>query len=71
MTDMPKKVHPIAKITRVSGRRGEVRLLPLSRYFDEYIETRDLRIGFDMEMVRDIKLSDYIGQGKKRRFTFE
>ena len=71
MTDMPKKVHPIAKITRVSGRRGEVRLLPLSRYFDEYIETRDLHIGFDMEMVRDIKLSDSIGQGKKRRFTFE
>ncbi|HJL74970.1 MAG TPA: ribosome maturation factor RimM [Candidatus Marinimicrobia bacterium] len=72
LTDMSKKkVHPIATISRVSGRHGEVRLQPLSRYFDEYIETRDLRIGFDMDMVREIKLSKAIGQGKKRRFKFE
>ncbi len=72
MTDMSKKkVHPIATISRVSGQHGEVRLRPLSRYFDEYIETRGLRIGFDMEMVREIKLSKSIGQGKKRRFKFE
>ncbi len=50
LTDMAKKVHPIAKISRVSGLHGEVRLQPLSRYFDEYIETRGLQIGFDPEM---------------------
>ena len=71
LTDMTKKVHPIARITRVSGLRGEVRLQPLSRYFDEYIETRELHIGFDTDMVQDIKLFNAIGQGKKRRFTFE
>ena len=71
MTDMAKKVHPIAKISRVSGLHGEVRLQPLSRYFDEYIETRELQIGFDPEMVQEIKLTKTIGEGKKRRFKFE
>ena len=71
LTDMAKKVHPIAKISRVSGLHGEVRLQPLSRYFDEYIETRGLQIGFDPEMVQEIKLTKTIGEGKKRRFKFE
>jgi len=66
-----KKVHPIAKITRISGIRGEVRLKPLSRYFDEYVETRALSIGYDTDMCRDIKLAQSIGVGKKKRFKFE
>ena len=68
---MSKKVHPIAKITRVSGLRGEVRLQPLSRYFDEYIESRELQIGFETDLAREIKLKKTIGQGKRRRFKFE
>jgi len=68
---MPKKVHPIAKITQISGFRGEVRLKPLSRYFDEYVETRSLSIGYDMNMCREIKLAESIGNGKRRRFKFE
>lgn len=68
---MSKKVHPIAKITRVSGLRGEVRMQPLSRYFDEYIESRELQIGFETDLTREIKLKKTIGQGKRRRFKFE
>lgn len=71
LTDMPKKVHPIAKITQISGPRGEVRLKPLSRYFDEFVETRALSIGYEMNMCRDIKLTKSIGQGKRKRFKFE
>ncbi len=72
LTNMTKKkVHPIAKITRISGIRGEVRLKPLSRYFDEYVETRALSIGYDTDMCRDIKLAQSIGVGKKKRFKFE
>ena len=63
---MSKKVHPIAKITRVSGLRGEVRLQPLSRYFDEYIESRELQIGFETDLAREIKLKKTIGHGKKK-----
>lgn len=68
---MSKKVHPIAKVSCVSGLHGEVRLQPLSRYFDEYIETRGLQVGFKGELCREIKLSATIGQGDTRRFRFE
>lgn len=71
MTDMAKKVHPIAKISQISGLHGEVRLKPLSRYFDEYLETRALSIGYDVDMCRDIKLMESIGIGKRKRFKFE
>ncbi len=68
---MSKKVHPIAKITRVSGLKGEVRLQPLSRYFDEFIESRELQIGFETDLAREITLKKTIGHGKRRRFKFE
>ncbi len=71
LTDMSHKVHPIAKITQISGFRGEVRLKPLSRYFDEFVETRALSIGYDVDMCRDIKLAESIGKGKRKRFKFE
>jgi len=72
LTDMTnKKAHPIAKITQISGYRGEVRLKPLSRYFDELVETRALSIGYEMDVCRDIKLMQSIGTGKKKRFKFE
>ena len=32
-------IHPIATITKTSGLNGDVRLRPLSRYFEEHIET--------------------------------
>ncbi len=67
---MLKKVLPIAKITQVSGFHGEVRLRPFSRYFDDYVETRDLSIGFEEDISHDIKLSKSVGQGKNRRFQF-
>lgn len=63
-------IQPIATITTASGLRGEVRLRPLSRYFDEYVEERKLMLGFVPEIAEDIKLEIVKGMGKKRRFKF-
>jgi hypothetical protein len=40
-----KSVHPIAKITHTSGLNGSVRLRPLSRYFEDYIDGIGRRAG--------------------------
>jgi len=60
----------IAKVTRASGLNGEVRVRPLSRYFDSYVEDKPLFIGLSKNMSREVKLKEKIGIGKKVRFQF-
>ncbi|MBH10255.1 MAG: 16S rRNA processing protein RimM [Candidatus Marinimicrobia bacterium] len=68
---MKDNIQPIATITNTSGLKGEVRLRPLSRYFDEYLGQRKLMLGFSAKIAKDIKLEIVKGLGKKRRFKFE
>jgi len=68
---MKNKVHPIATITTTSGLTGDVRLRPLSRYFDDYIEDKQLMLGFSPDTSEDVRLEIIIGIGKRRRFKFE
>ena len=68
---MKNRVHPIATITTISGLSGDVRLRPLSRYFDDYIEEKNLMLGFSPDASEDIRLEVVRGMGKKRRFKFE
>lgn len=63
-------VHPIAKITSTSGLGGDVRLRPLSRYFDYYIEEKKLMLGNSSEKSKVVYLQLISGLGKKRRFKF-
>ncbi|MBT3299263.1 MAG: 16S rRNA processing protein RimM [Candidatus Marinimicrobia bacterium] len=65
------RIHPIAKITTTSGLKGEVRLRPLSRYFDEYMNDKSLMIGFSPDTSTDMNIEKTIGIGKKVRFKFE
>ena len=59
------RIHPIAKITTTSGLKGEVRLRPLSRYFDEYMNDKSLMIGFSPDTSTDMNIEKTIGIGKK------
>ena len=68
---MRNQVHPIATITTTSGHSGDVRLRPLSRYFDDYIEDKRLMMGFSSDNSEDISLELITGIGKKRRFKFK
>ena len=67
---MSPRIQPIATITTASGLKGEVRVRPLSRYFDEYVEDRELMLGFSPKITENIKLEIVRGMGKKRRFKF-
>ena len=67
---MSKPIHPIAKVTAISGFNGDVRLKPLSRYFDEYIDGVGLTIGFNPENSKSVSIQFVTGQGKRRRFKF-
>ena len=68
---MKNLVHPIATITTTSGLTGDVRLRPLSRYFDDYIQDKKLMLGFSPATSEDLRLEIVTGMGKKRRFKFE
>jgi len=68
---MSDNTYPIAKITTISGFKGEVRLRPLSRYSIEYIINKSLHIGIVKENISNIKLENTIGTGKKMRFKFQ
>ncbi len=61
----------IAKVTRASGLNGEVRVRPLSRYFESYVEEKPLFIGLSKDMSREVRLEQKIGIGKKVRFQFD
>ena len=50
--------------------KGAVSVRPLSRYFDDYVHSHPLHVGFSEELSSIVQLSDVIGAGKKRRFIF-
>ena len=50
--------------------KGAVSVRPLSRYFDDYVHSPPLHVGFSEEFSSIVQLSDVIGAGKKRRFIF-
>lgn len=64
-------IHPIATITKTSGTKGNVRLRPLSRYFDEYIHKNRLMLGYESDSSRVVSLEFVTGVGKKRKFKFK
>ena len=67
---MDKIFHPIAKVTKTSGLRGDVCLKPLSRYFEKYINKNKLMIGFSIDQSDKIRVEMINGIGKKRKFKF-
>ena len=68
---MKENIHPIATVTSTSGLEGDVRLRPLSRYFEDYIEENGLRLGNTSSQSQIIQLELITGIGKKRRFKFQ
>ena len=67
---MDKIFHPIAKVTKTSGLKGDVCLKPLSRYFEKYINKNKLMIGFSIDQSDKIRVEMINGIGKKRKFKF-
>jgi len=67
---LDKKFHPIAKVTKTSGLKGDVCLKPLSRYFDRYITDKKLLIGSSLDQSNKIRVEMINGIGKKRKFKF-
>lgn len=66
-----EKLFAIAKITQAAGLKGEVRVKPLSRYFEDYIATNPLFLGFSEDISREVTLLQQKGVGKKIRYQFE
>ena len=64
------KLFPIGKVIRASGMKGLVTVRPLSRYFDDYVQSHPLHIGFSEEVSIKLQLSEIVGTGKKSRFRF-
>ena len=52
-------------ITKTSGIKGDVRLRPLSRYFDEYIHRNRLMLGSTSDSSIVVNLEFVTGVGKK------
>ena len=67
---MDKIFHPIAKVTKTSGLKGNVCLKPLSRYFDKYINKKKLMIGSSIDQSNKVRVEMINGIGKKRKFKF-
>ncbi|MEE8335945.1 MAG: ribosome maturation factor RimM [Candidatus Neomarinimicrobiota bacterium] len=65
------KLFAIAKITKPSGFSGDVRVRPLVRHFDDYIQDKDLSLGFSEDLAQTVKLMKTTGLGKSKRFLFE
>ena len=65
---MDKIFHPIAKVTKTSGLRGNVCLKPLSRYFEKYINKKKLMIGSSIDQFNKVSVEKINGIGKKRKF---
>lgn len=64
-------LQPIATITNTAGFKGDLKLRPLSRYFEDYISQSNLLIGLSSNDFKKYSLEDIKGHGKKRRFKFE
>ena len=67
---MDKIFHPIAKVTKTSGLKGDVCLKPLSRYFEKYIKKNRLVIGSSIDQSNKVSVEMINGIGKKRKFKF-
>jgi len=67
---LDKTFHPIAKVTKTSGLKGDVCLKPLSRYFEKYIKEKNLMIGSSIDQSNKIIMEMINGAGKKRKFKF-
>ena len=67
---MDKIFHPIAKVTKTSGIKGDVCLKPLSRYFEKYINEKKLMIGYSIDQSNKVMIEMINGIGKKRKFKF-
>ncbi len=66
-----KKLFAIAQITKPSGLKGEVKVRPLSRYFNDYVLQKQLYLGATEEYSRQVTLKTTIGAGKQTRYHFE
>ncbi len=66
-----ERLFAIAKITRATGPSGEVRLRPLSRYFNEFLEDRPLFLGFSQDLAHEIQLEKYTGNSKRPKYQFQ
>ena len=67
---MDKIFHPIAKVTKTSGLKVDVCLKPLSRYFEKYIDKKELIIGSSIDQSNKVSIEMINGIGKKRKFKF-
>jgi len=67
---LDKIFHPIAKVTKTSGLKGDVCLKPLSRYFEKYIDKKELIIGSSIDQSNKVSVEMINGIGKKRKFKF-
>ncbi len=66
-----KKLFAIARITKPTGLKGEVKVRPLSRYFNDYVLNKPLFLGETEELSRQILLKESVGAGKQTRYHFE
>ena len=62
--------QPIAKISSLYGLHGAVKLTPLSRYFEDYINYKHFMMGSSRSDLKEIILDEIMGFGKKRIFKF-
>ena len=62
--------QPIAKISSLYGLHGAVKLTPLSRYFEDYINYKHFMMGSSRSDLEEIILDEIMGFGKKRIFKF-
>ena len=62
--------QPIAKISSLYGLDGAVKLTPLSRYFEDYINYKHFMMGSSRSDLEEIVLDEIMGFGKKRIFKF-
>ena len=62
--------QPIAKISSLYGLHGAVKLTPLSRYFEDYINYKHFMMGSSRSDLEEIVLDEVMGFGKKRIFKF-
>ena len=66
----PFNYQPIAKISSLYGLHGAVKLTPLSRYFEDYINYKHFMMGSSRSDLEEIVLDEIMGFGKKRIFKF-
>lgn len=68
---MKNLIQPIASITSTSGLDGNVKLKPLSRFFDDYIIEGNLFIGDSLDKLQNCSIEHIKGVGKSRSFKLK